>query len=187
MKRFIFYITFLVFLFVQSFNAQTKPIELILNSGDTIKGLGKLKKTFVKYKKEKKARYTKIDFSKIKTLTVTLKKGYERKYRFLREINQNKLLPLEEIISGNLSLYIIHSTSFGGNGITQSFADYYLIKDSDTKVTHFGSSELISTKFNKIAKKYFSDCKSLLDKLESKVFRKKDIMKIVEYYNEKCK
>jgi hypothetical protein len=186
MKQFIFCLTFFVFLFVHNSNAQIKPIELILNNGDTIKGFGKLKKSFVKYK-NKKTKFTKIDFSKVKTLTITFSKSYNRKYRFLKEENGNKFLPFEEIILGKLSLYIIHTTSFGGNGIAQSFADYYLIKENEDKVTHFGSSELISTKFNKIAKKYFSDCKSLLDKLESKVFRKKDIMKIVEYYNEKCK
>jgi hypothetical protein len=187
MKQFFLCLTLFIFFGIGYSNAQTKSVEVILKSGDTLKGIGKLKETFVKYKKQKKSESKKIEFSKIRYMTTTWRKGYKQTHRFLREKNRGEILPLQEVVKGKVSLYLTSTKVIGQNGIAQVFRDYYVKRVNEKEVTHIMSTALISGKFRKTTKKYFSDCPKLVDAIESRKFRKKDIVTVVKLYNKGCK
>jgi len=45
---------------------------------------------------------------------------------------------------------------------------------------------LFTKNFKKAASAYFKDCPSLVKKIQSRTFKKRDLEKIVSYYNNKC-
>lgn len=68
-----------------------------------------------------------------------------------------------------------------------SISNYYVKKDNDKEVTHLGSTGLFSKNFKKAASSYFSDCPSLVAKIQHKEFKKRHIEEIVAYYNTNCR
>lgn len=86
--------------------------------------------------------------------------------------------------------------NFGDSNFTNNFKyaeinfprySYYIgIKDS-TEVEYLYTRGLpFARSFKKAIKKKFSDCPSIIKKVESKEFTKEDIIMLVYYYNVKC-
>ena len=96
----------------------------------------------------------------------------------------------EVVVKGDVSLYTF-STMTGSNGMMGgggSITTYYLSKGNDdyvTTIAYFGSLN-VGKSFKKKAIKYFSDCPNLVQKIKDKVYKKRDIKEIVEYYNSNC-
>ena len=81
---------------------------------------------------------------------------------------------------------------FGGGmhmtmGHSYNISSYYVRKENETEVTHLGSTSWISKNFKKAASNYFKDCPNLVEKLQNKEYKKKDIREIIDFYNEYCK
>ncbi|PXY03082.1 hypothetical protein DF185_03045 [Marinifilum breve] len=78
-------------------------------------------------------------------------------------------------VDGKIKLYQHYSTPmYGNNGKV-----WYLKKEDQPLklVADFGRKKM---------KKYFSDCPELVKKIESKEFKGKDIIQIVQFYNSNC-
>ena len=86
----------------------------------------------------------------------------------------------------NLYGYYIHQTTFdgvtaGGNMI------YFLGKEKEDTLTNFERPQQYGqTWFETYAKEFFVNCNPVLEKIESKEFRRFDLPEIADYYNSTC-
>ena len=86
----------------------------------------------------------------------------------------------ELVIDGEVKLVkrTVSNTNYGS-----VFKESLLIRDNDMAII-FNYAELKS--FKKRASEYFSDCPSLVSKVESKKYTRKDLEGLVNHYNDNC-
>lgn len=82
-------------------------------------------------------------------------------------------------IDGPLKMFKYHFTSNHGGAV---YLDSYYILQNGNGVLVQPST----LSFKKEMTEYFSNCPKLVQKIESKDFRKKDLEEIVNYYNSEC-
>jgi hypothetical protein len=72
----------------------------------------------------------------------------------------------------------------------QKTAAFFLKRKNEKFASHFASFRTDKYKdestFKETIRKYFKNCKGIIEKVKNKKFKKKDYLKIVEYYNKKC-
>lgn len=117
---------------------------------------------------------------------------HDRLLHLIYKTEQGKSKPrlMEMNIDGKMKLYRIadvYNSNYGFNSNTK-----FLSEKSSSSVYFLETKEdqefvfRISSNFDKLAKTYFSDCKDLVAQLGQDNFRRKDILKIVIFYNENC-
>ncbi len=112
---------------------------------------------------------------------------------------------MEVLLIGKVSLYKVHNfeyydfrsdamyvqNGFGSGNIgpygKYSINNYYVSKDNGIAKKLTTTGTLFVKNFKKPASDYFSDCPELVQKIQSYKFTKKDIEKIVLFYNESCR
>ncbi|WP_046755631.1 hypothetical protein [Kordia jejudonensis] len=186
----------LLLLFMLNFScfAQLNPSKIILKSGDTITGvIGKLKSKTFKYKRYSKAKPEEINFSDISSVQISYSKNSIKTYTFFATQENDKLIAVEELVIGEkVQLYgVVYNTrSFVANSSlshSQTVVTYYLKKSSETKLTKLGPYDPLTNNLKAKTLAYFSDCKNLIEKINTKEFRIRDgLEQIVTFYNENC-
>lgn len=192
-----FFLIILISVSIQ-ISAQKTKAEITFNDGTTITGLGKLKgEKFLKFRKSRKSKPKNYHFSKIKRVKIHEKKQV-RSYVYLKIKDIKKPKVVEELCVGEVSLYRMYSVGgapgmFGipgasGVGSSSSFTakDYFVRRSDQSEATHLGSNLLITKNFKKTTSKFFEDCPALVQKIKDRTYKKKDLVKIVKYYNTKC-
>lgn len=105
-------------------------------------------------------------------------------------VSDNKKELFRVISTGKVILYhrfvSMTSGSGGANGMMSSSTyevdEYYALRESETIASPLITGR-ISKSFRKKAIAYFSDCPSLVAKLENKTYRKRDVEKAAKEYN----
>ena len=184
-------------------SSQNDRAILIFHDGSTVEGYGKLKsQDRVKFRKSKQDKAIKYHFRDLKK--VTIYNDYAETIYVYQKIKGKKMYEvMEVVVVGEMSLYkkVTYGThaggmgagGFGGSGgvgfgMTTSYTieDYYVKRKDEQEVTHLGSTDLFSKNFKKAAGGYFADCPSLVKKIQTKEYKKRDIEEIVSYYNSEC-
>lgn len=182
--------------------------ELVLKNGDTLKGQIKLPiisknlitingKEKVKYRKNRKSKNIKYDENQVMKVIF---RNSDTEIAFFEYIqtSKNKKGLFKIISSGKASLYarsvsITNSTPMymaGPNGGTwnqwnysfNDFNEFYVLKENE-KIASPLITARISRSFKKRAMEYFSDCSSVVSKLDEKIYIKDDIKEVVDEYN----
>lgn len=187
---------FLLFFFCLHFtNAQYRTCELKLKTGETLQVLGKLKGSHeFKYKKFAKDKPKKIHFSEIEYVKLVETRNKIRTFKYFRIARENKSRIMEEVIVGDVSLYII---SVAGVGMMSQpgfpmmmdsgeSVSYYVKRPHNTEVILLEEPASTGKRFRRVATAFFADCKALVEKIKNKEFKAKHIEDIVRYYNEEC-
>ena len=173
--------------------------DIFLNNGDTKSGLVKISLVskdlvalggggavkFKPTKKGKKAKYRPAEIDHI-ILNDTNYGGY---YEYVAVSDKKKEL-FRAVVTGKAILYhryVSMTSSTGGtNGMmmtsTYEVDEYYVKRESETIAMPLITGR-ISKSFRHRAKNYFSDCPSLVAKLENQTYRKRDIEKVIMVYN----
>lgn len=106
------------------------------------------------------------------------------------EQGKSKPKLMEVVIKGKMELYRIADVYEKNIGFSSN-KDYLKKKKSST--VYFLQSKnddneaiRVGRDFKETMKAYFSDCKLLTEKIGNDNFRKKDVLKIVIYYNQNC-
>lgn len=186
----------LVFLFtINLCSAQMRPIIIVFKTGDTIRGIGKMKTESVKYKDElNDGEPQEFEFSKIEIVKLVIPQNKSVNYRFYQTKEDSRYLAVEEVVSkGEVTLFTTSSTSpmraQMGMGLTYSapVTHYYLKRKNEEIMTDLGTySPLINNLKEKVSE-YFADCTKLVDKLKKGDFRvRSGLTEIVEFYNTSC-
>jgi len=201
MKKYL--ILFFIFFTVSESVSQNSPFisnyrygTVTFTNGDTLNGYIVRKNNLdIKFKKSENSKEkSKYKSENIKSLTI----DYQT-YIYKRVKNKsNEIKPLQVYIAGDVVLYreLIKRRNMG-RGIAgtnssisvdakESEIHYYLSKKQQSDVTYLRFGNSYSKKFLKIAKEYFGDCTSLINKIENWEFERFDIPGIVNYYNNDC-
>lgn len=179
-------------------NAQMKPIVITLKSGEKLKGIGRKKGYTFKYKADENAKPQEFEFSIIKSAEIELSQNEITTYKCYQTKDSEKFIAVVEIISGNKAELFtttkeyntdvsggmgMGGMSFGGGTVTH----YYVKKANEDRLTDLGEYSPLTNDLKGKVKTYFSDCKSLIEKLESREFKVKEgLENIVIFYNKNC-
>ena len=164
-------------------NAQFNSGTIFLKDSTELKGLIRIKSFGgIKFKATKDSKSTFYDYNKIS--------GFDtdgKKYRYIK--NQDGFPPklFKEVIKGKISLYSKEvynpgvPNGFGGVGMnmggTSATIYYILIEDKLIRV---------GTRIKKKHLEILKNCPSLIENIKNKVFKKRDVFKIINYYNNNC-
>jgi len=165
--------------------------ELFLKNGKSIEGYI----SFARYSKES---LTGIGNNVKKIVVRREKKGQKEKYKqseidyFIINKDYYTYVPVKRnqkslfrvVEEGKVMLYH-REVSDGDYRTGYDYYDEYFIKKEGEKVASLITSRKTMKSFRKIGMKYFSDCPSLVKKIENKTYRRKDVQLAVKEYN-KC-
>lgn len=186
--------------------------ELVLKNGGTLKGQIKLPmisknvialngKEKVKYRKNRKSKKIKYDETEVEKVIFRSSDIEIAFFEYIQTSKEKKGL-FKIITSGKATLYarsVSMSSSSpahmggpnGGNSTHwnysfSNFNEFYVLKD-DEKIASPLITARTSRSFKKRAIEYFSDCPSLVSKLDKKMYVKDEIKDVVDEYNDECK
>ncbi|MBA6155886.1 hypothetical protein H3Z83_05045 [Tenacibaculum sp. S7007] len=169
--------------------------EINLKNGQTVFGLVKIpiiSKNFVSFNGKSKI--------KLKDKTTGSKTKFEEhqveliKFNYSNsEVAYYKYIPISKkrkeifcvIFSGKATLYArVVGTSSSNPGMMSSHGinEFYVLRDNEKIATPLITARP-SRSFRKRAISYFNDCPTLVEKLKSRVFSKKDIITVIKEYN----
>ena len=182
----------IVFFLNLGFSQDYREASIIFNDSSSIQGFAEIKKNAIYFKIKQEDKADKWSYDFVKGL-VFAAYGYSEKYEFVEfEHSKPKLLLVVE--EGNVNLYrdakIYYkggNTILGANYFPKSTGGswemaeaFYVKRKTELYVTD------IKFSFNSRAKKYFGDCKKVVERIDSKKFTKKNIEDMVFFYNEYC-
>lgn len=183
------------FLTPVALQAQKARAVLTFKDGTIKTGLGKLSGTNkIKFRANKQEKPIKYDFSlldeaKISGITyVSVNVNVNG--------SENKKV-LERVLVGKVYLYQSQNQGYmpyagapGGvgfaGGYSYSINNFYVSRANEVKATHLGSNELFTKNFKQAASDYFKDCTELVQKIQNSTFKKRDLIAIVQFYNNEC-
>jgi len=192
------FISIFILLFSISSVAQKFKAELIFKNGDAIIGLGEpAQKNLIRFRKEKKAKKEFFTFEEVDTLKVYYDFNptifvYQRiKGRVypnvleLADVGKNVIF-YRDNTQGYMTFSNVGAMNGMGRGRTVNLTHSFVRKTNDDMATHLGSNDWISKNFKKAASNFFSDCPQLVKKIENKELKKKNLMEIIDFYNNSC-
>ena len=125
------------------------------------------KKIDIPYNQLEKIKFVEKKKRRSKPKNVTLK--------FIRISKRNGVL-MKVLKEGNCDLYV-HEFQY---------KHYYVLRNEEQIATPIYLKQILSNNFKKTALNYFKDCRKLTEKIKTKEFTKKNISKMVDYYNSTC-
>tara|TARA_R110001632_G_scaffold53818_3_gene132239 strand:+ start:207 stop:758 length:552 start_codon:yes stop_codon:yes gene_type:complete len=182
MKKIILIIVLCISANVQSqFNYEYGVIHL--RDGSKLKGwVKKINLKELKYKETESAKVIKYNYKKVDKIVIN---DVLYQFKIVKGNRKNYPRLLELMKSGKVSLYVlrVQPTHYTVGGI-----EYYLSRNDSHLVESIGQRTLAIGRKNVIKglKNYFKDCPNLIKKIKNKEFGKKDVKKVVEYYNNNC-
>lgn len=189
--------TIAILILTTFFHAQGQKQQgtLYFSNGTVLEGLVKLKGTeklkFKKNKKDKSTIYFWKDISK-----VTIFESGNGKFHFfnLNVKDKDKSIVLQQVYEGKIDLFkevtVIHNYNImmSDSNLTPSYSGkteqvhFYLKKKDDTEVFQIN----LDKSFKNVALNLFADCDKVVNKINEKIYTKKNIQDIVFEYNYKC-
>jgi hypothetical protein len=181
------FVVLITLLFLPQLKAQETGYQngyIVTNENDTIRGLVK-NKNLVPYRVLTEIKFKKNNESKVEVFSPAQLKGFQvgsAKYLSIG-INTDGLkekLFLEVIVEGFLNYYELESSAFGAG----RSANYVILQRKGEKEQVFFSKKDILFNFKKTLTEYLKDMPNLCEKINNGTYKKKDIEKIVNEYNQ---
>lgn len=192
---------YILLLFIVSFqvvNAQKRipfwDTKVVLKSGDTLTGTGKVKDDAFKFKAvtEKKSVY--LDYADIHV--ILQRAGVDKPletYRALQTTEYDDYIQVKVVLLGDkLELY---TTEFGYKDSWETYSllreknlNYYLKRSSEDRLTDISNHSLLGMyNFKEMLTNYMADCPQLVSLIEENQFDlKKEVPFVVSSYNKYC-
>jgi hypothetical protein len=181
------------FLFINvTFSQDYREATIVFNDSTSIKGFAEIKNNEIYFKLKQEDKPDKWSYDIAKGIIFS-GYGFSEKLEYLKSGKNSKPKILEVIEEGNINLYRESRMYYTSNGNTTAgklptnFSTYefttetfYVKKKSEEFATD------ISFSFKTTAKKYFSDCEKIIEKIKNGKFTRKNIPDMVFYYNEYC-
>ena len=164
-------------------DAQKDKATLFFKDGNTLHGYAKLKENGkVKFRKTNDSKAMTYHFGNLERVEFFLN---DEKVTYVRlEVKgKSKAITLKQLVQGEISLFSAIDHNVGAGYLIE---EYYLKKQDEKKPILLTTSNIFSKNFKKVATEYFKDCSKLIQKINNKEFKKRDIEEIVTYYNSEC-
>lgn len=187
-----FRIVFLFLFLISICHAQMNPIRIIFINGEKLNGIGKLKSTTIKFKIDESAKAQEFEFSQLKSAEIEIPGEEKAIYKFYQTDLSNEIIAVQEIVTSSKAELFTTSFNYkasgaGGISFTQTATHYYVKKTNEKWLTDLGAYSPLTNDLKGKVKSYFSDCISLIEKLEKKEFKVRDgLESIVNFYNKNC-
>jgi hypothetical protein len=189
----------LLFLFTINHGfCQMQTATIVFNDSTSILGMGEIKNNKIYFKIEQKDNPTEWSYDMASALIFS-GYGFSEKYEYVK-ISKNSSPELIEVVNeGNVTLYkqikvtnsifdlarngylLSNGERIGGNNLESDVQYKYFVKrktEEFATIIHFNFKEKIFD--------YFSDCPILKKKINQKIYTKKNIEEMIEYYNNYC-
>ena len=190
-----------VLLFFNLSIAQKNKMVLVYKDGTSQNGYGKLtSEKKIKFRKTRKEKAIKMAYEDLKNVKEIKFYGDEIEIYEFVTIKEGKVKLLERTAKGKVNLYrrlrITGSTFMPMGGMQAgggmwtgggTIKNYYVKRATEKVATHLGSNQLFTKSFVNAMSEYVKDCPELVSKITSKELRKRDLIEIIEFYNESCK
>lgn len=170
--------------------ANKQKSTLIFKDGSTLNCYARISGTNIRYV-EKNIRDSElvVNYETLSGIKIYMNDNLIELY-YKKEVGKSIPKLMEKTITGKINLYRIqdvYETSIGFS----SNPNYFARKSASTvyfldSKTNTDEVIRLAEKFEENAKNYFSDCKLLTDQIGNDNFRKKDLFKMVLFYNENC-
>jgi len=194
MKKILIFVLLLISSLVFS---QSREATIFFTDGTSVEGYGEINENVILFKVEQSGIADEWTFDVTKGIEFS-GYGYSEKYEYVK-LNENKDPKLLAIVD-NRSVSLYRDTKLTTNLLINPFSQtgavnmvtnahplgnsleniYYVKRENENIATN------ISSNFKKKVSVYFSDCKILIDKINSKKFTSKNIEDLVFYYNDYC-
>lgn len=129
----------------------------------------------------------KISYGNIEKINIKyVKKKHQKLNHNLIFINYSEKYGalMKPLVKGNCTLY--SAIDHGYNGL--SGISYFVLRKNENIATLICDNHVVSViKFKKRASKYFEDCDILVEKIQQKKYKRKQVIEAVKFYNENCK
>ncbi len=192
MKFYIFLITLIIH--QVSFGQDDNKATIIFNDDTKLEGIGEIKKNTIYFKISAEDKYTEWSHDYAKGIIFS-GYGYSEKYEYTKLDNNSDPIIMEIVDDGFVKLYRKNKTVLkmsgdnqsifkpfsGGNFLYEDMSTTYYVKRNEED---FATN--ISSSFKTRSLKYFSDCKSLIEKIYNRTFTVDKIKEMIEYYNNYC-
>lgn len=203
----------LILLLLTSTLLYSQKIKTVIyfKSGDSISGYSKgIKHSSIKFSKEKKGKYQKMDIENIERILIYHQEGIaEYHHLYVKKRKKEKEFYARLVKKGNINYYVYSkkfnfnyttynkiNTDYGvvinqtkNNNLNQNLNIIYLKKKKEKHSVYISDLyySLFGAKiFRKNASIFFKDCQKILDKIKSKEFKKSDIIEIIEFHDKNC-
>ncbi|WP_299675105.1 hypothetical protein [uncultured Dokdonia sp.] len=178
---------------IQDIYGQEAPVEIIYKNGATLKGVGRLaSKRRIKFTthpevKAKKISFDLIDYAMIGGKRYEQHPVKDKKNKIVVEVKVAGAVWLYEVSRVGGSPLVPSTTGVGFTGGGQfDISNYYVKREGDLELIHLGSNQLFTKNFKKGASEFFKSCPKLVEKIQSREYKKKHIKRIVRYFNLNC-
>lgn len=174
------------------FSQNYREASIIFKDSSSIEGFAQIKNNaiYFKVKQEDKADKWSYDFAKGLIFSAY---GFSEKYEYV-EFEHSKPKLLQVVEEGNVNLYRYAKEYYTGRNSNLPIGKLPSDEDKIWAMTEAlyvkRKTELYATdiefSFNLRAKKYFADCKKVVERINTKKFTKNNIKDMVFFYNEYC-
>jgi len=182
----------LFFLWNVSF-AQSNEATLFFKDGTSVKGFGTIKKNKIQFRASLNDEPDLWDEVLVESIVFDPEDTFV-KYAFVKPDKMSKYKIMKVITEGEVTLYehvVIDYFDFDDPPFTINLPGTQHQPYQPEKTRHYVQKKkeefptLLKDGFGRI-KKYFSDCETLVKKIENNQFYRNEIQQIVEYYNDIC-
>lgn len=189
MKKNIYILLFLLFTTLTFSQTKKKKATLLFRDGTQLSCMARISGENIRYvENDTRANEIVVNEKDLKGIKIWMNdKLIELHYKV--EEGKTKAKLMELVIDNNMKLYRISDVYDQNIGFNSTSAT----EDKSSSSEYFLESKVnkeyvirFSKNFNEVAKAYFADCSKLVDNIGKDKFRKKDILKIVVFYNENC-
>lgn len=171
---------------------QSNEATLFFKDGTSVKGFGTIKKNKIQFRASLNDEPDLWDEILVESIVFDPEETHI-KYTFIKLDKFSKFKIMKVITEGEVTLYehvVVDYFNLDDPAIKIGFS-YYPDSYKPEKTRHYLKKKneefpmLLKDGFGRI-KKYFSDCETLVKKIENHQFYRNDIQQIVEYYNDIC-
>lgn len=180
-------LTLFAFLTVAFASAQFHPGKVFFKDSTSKEGLI-LRRTFggIKFKTDEDSKVTKYSSADIDGYDIN-----EHRFRYVKLMYVENPLLMNLVLTGKITLYteiLSNPNMFSGSNLDRMAKEMILSGEGPSIYYIKVKNKVIrlGTKLSKDKIKIFKDCPSLIQKIENEELKRRNIYKIVEYYNQNC-
>ncbi|WP_299103960.1 hypothetical protein [uncultured Tenacibaculum sp.] len=142
----------------------------------------------IKFKETEKSKAVKLNYETVDKIIIS-----QTTYQY-RTIKRKRKPNLFEIVrDGKLTVFSFtrdmpgsHSPGNSNMNFGESFEFFYVARKGETQLTDLELDRLSAKRFHKAATVYFKDCPLLVEKINTKEFKRDNFLEIADFYNNNC-
>lgn len=178
---------FLFFLLLGNHNiySQNDRCTIYFKDNTSVEGLGKVKVDGnIKFRVNEDSESVIYEPTLIDKLKIQLE-GKTKTYQYIKIKND---IPFwaEIVLKGKVNLYKTNSQGYSDGPFRRPVTTYFVLHDGEKEAFKITAFNTMSKNFKNAASEFFKDCPALVEKVNTKTFKKDDIEKVVNFYNKNC-